>query len=176
MESPELFAILPAASGASSRRSTKHNTGSEGGGTVSAVDCEGRRHTNTTLSPKTYRSSKQAHSRWIEHTLLPSPTQTRLNACQLQSLHDLLCTSSPYNRSFNAQHTHVLSQLQIAAGRACDVIYSLFRVSSPWPALLAMTLMQQVPSAETQGFFVQTFRSSFLVSWRIWTNDRSLEI
>ena len=39
-ESPELFAILPAASAASARRSTKHETGSEGGGTVYAVGWE----------------------------------------------------------------------------------------------------------------------------------------
>ena len=48
----------------------------EGGGTVSAVD--------TTLSPKACRCLRQAHRRRIEDTPLPSPTQTRLNACQLQ--------------------------------------------------------------------------------------------
>ena len=47
------------------------------------------------------------------------------------SLHDLLCTT------VDSMH-NTLSQLQIAAGRACDVIYLLIRVSSFWPELLAM--------------------------------------
>ena len=45
------------------------------------------------------------------------------------SLHDLL----------DSMHS-TLSQLQIAAGRACDVIYLLTQVSSLCPGLLAMGL------------------------------------
>ena len=47
---------------------------------------------------KAYRCLKQAHRRRIEDIPIPSPTQMRLNACQLQ-----VCMIN-YSR-FNAQHT-----------------------------------------------------------------------
>ena len=119
----ELFVILPWAS--SSRQLTKHWS-----------DWQWRRRygvccwlrmqptLNTTFSPKAYRCLKQAQRRWTEDTQLPSSTQTTPNACQLQ----------------------VYScWLHIAAGWVCDVIYSLIRVSSPWPALLAMDHDHDIP-------------------------------
>ena len=91
--------LIPEASAASSRRSTKDNR-----------DWQWRRRygvccwlrmqptINTTLSPKAYSRLKQAHRRRIEDTPLPSATQTRMNSCQLQ-----VCMIW-YSR-FNAQHT-----------------------------------------------------------------------
>ena len=80
----QLFAILPAAS--SSRRSTKHRTSDRQWRRRYGVCCWLRMKPTiiTTLSPKAHRCLKQAHRRRIEATPLPSPTQTRLNTCQLQ--------------------------------------------------------------------------------------------
>ena len=57
----------------------------------------------------------------------PFPNTNEVECMPTTSLHDL--PDSMHN---------TLSQLQIAASRACDVIYSLIRISSPWPAFLAM--------------------------------------
>ena len=78
---------------------------------------------NTTLTPKAYRCLKQAHRRRIEDTPLTYPTQTRLNACQLQvcmtysvqqqtqcTTHSASCRSRPaglvtlFTRSFGLAH------------------------------------------------------------------------
>ena len=64
---------------------------------------------NITLSPKANRWLKLAHRKRIEDTPLPSPTQTRLNACQLQ-----VCMI--YCSGFNAQHTQPAAD----RGRACN--------------------------------------------------------
>ena len=93
----ELFAILPAAS--SSQRSTKlKHTSDRQWRRRHGVCCWLRMNRpiiNTTLSPKAHRCLKQAHRRRIEDTPLPSPTQTRLNACQLQfyMIYQIQCTT-----------------------------------------------------------------------------------
>ena len=56
----------------------------------------------------------------------PFPNTNEVECMPATSLHDLLCTTVD-----SMHNTCTLSQLQIAAGRACDVIYSLIRVSSP---------------------------------------------
>ena len=53
------------------------------------------------------------------------PNTNEVECMPATSLHDLLCTTVYVDSMHNT-----LSQLQIAAGRACDVIYSLIRVSS----------------------------------------------
>ena len=55
----------------------------------------------------------------------PFPNTNEVECMPATSLHDLL----------DSMH-NTLSHLQIAAGRACDVIYSLIRVSSPWPVFI----------------------------------------
>ena len=63
----------------------------------------------------------------------PFPNTNEVECMPATSLHDLLCTTED-----SMHNTCTLNQLQIAVGRACDVIYSLIRVSSSWPELLAM--------------------------------------
>ena len=77
-------------------------------------------------SPSLFETSSQETNR--RHPT-PFPNTNEVEFMPATSLHDLL----------DSMHD-TLSQLQIAAGRACDVIYSLIRVSSPWPILLAMLL------------------------------------
>ena len=79
----ELFAILPAAS--LSRRSTKQTSDWQWRRRYGVCCWLGIQPTiNTTFLPTTYRCLKQAHRRRFEGTPLPSPTQTRLNTCELQ--------------------------------------------------------------------------------------------
>ena len=54
----------------------------------------------------------------------PFPNTNEVECMPATSLHDLLCTTVD-----SLHNTCTLSQLQIAAGRACDVIYSLIRVT-----------------------------------------------
>ena len=97
-------------------------------GTVSAANYECSRQ----LTP---RSRQKPIDVWTKHkedeskTPHSLPQHNEVECMPATSLHVLL----------DWMH-NTLSQLQIAAGRACGVIYSLNRVSSPWPVMLAMVI------------------------------------
>ena len=86
----------------------------------------GNKHHTLAKSLLMFETSTQKTNR--RHTS-PFPNTNEVECMPATSLHDLL----------DSMH-NTLSQLQIAAGRACDVLYSLIRVSSPWPVLLAMPI------------------------------------
>ena len=101
-ESPELFAVLQiaAASAASeSRRSMKHKTGSEGNGTVSAVDCEcaDNKHHAHAKSLSMFETTTQKTDR---RRPTPFPNTNEVECMPATSLHDLLCTT------VQSMHTH----------------------------------------------------------------------
>ena len=106
------------------RRPTKHKTGSEGGGTVSAVDCEGSRQKHHSLARSLSMFETRAQKTDRRHPT-SFPNTNEVECMPATNLHDLLCTTAD-----SMHNTCTLNQLQIAAGRACDVNYSLIRVSS----------------------------------------------
>ena len=108
------------------RRSTKHKTGSE-----AAVRClllAGNAADNKYHSLAKSLSMKETSTQKTDRRHpIPFPNTNEVECMPATSLHDLLvCTTVD-----SMHNTCTLSQLQIAAGRACDVIYSLIRVSSP---------------------------------------------
>ena len=90
----------------------------------------------------------------------PFPNTNEVEFMPATSLHDLL----------DSMHD-TLSQLQIAAGRACDVIYSLIRVSSPWPILLAM--LHSALYFHTSSVLYQVVLTDRFWSWQRYAFFRS---
>ena len=130
----ELFAILPAAS--KPRRSTKHTSDWQWRLAVRCLLLTANAADNNhhTLAQSLSMFETSSHKTDRRHPT-PFPNTNEVECMPTTSLHDLL----------DSMH-NTLSQLQIAAGRACDVIYSPIWVSSPCPGLLAMLVNKHVAS------------------------------
>ena len=122
----ELFAILPAASAASSRRSTKHTSVPA---VKAAVRCllltanaADNKHHPLAKSRSMFETSTQKSDR-RHPTPFPNTNEVECMPCSYKSA---------WSTTVDSMHNtlSVISQLQMVAGRACDVIYSLIRVSS----------------------------------------------